>query len=140
MGLEYAVLVVLILMAITHTCFNRMYSGRISQLDTAVVESEFDSDGSDIMIDELTDGMRMLAQARMDRIDNYYALIVCIISIGVLAILILLHHIIGMAQAGWMSLFFLPLSACMLWHHIGSEYTITVRQRSLWSGLSAQSH
>lgn len=136
---EYAVVGILAAVLAVHTHMNRTYSRRIRRLSAEVTETESDTNGGDELDEALTDGVRMLAQAKADRTGNAYALAIGAMCIGGLSVLSVLSGVIKTEPAGWMSLLFLPLPAFMLLHHLGNIYGSSVRRRSPWSGLSAQS-
>ena len=104
-----------------------------------VAETESDINGGDELDEALTDGVRMLAQAKADRTGNAYALVIVIMCIGGLSVLAILLHVVETEPVGWMSLLLLPLPAFILLHHLINMYGASVGRRSLWSGLSAQS-
>ena len=107
-----------------------------------LVEMEMKTDGNDSdEIDEaLTDGIRMLAQAKVDRTSNTYALVINSMCVGGLFVLFVIPLVVETESVGWMALLLLPLPAFMLLHHLGNTYGSNVGRRSLWNGLSVQSH
>lgn len=133
------VVAVLIAVLVVHACLNRTYSRRIRRLGMEVAETESDINGGDELDEALTDGVRMLAQAKADRTGNAYALVIVIMCIGGLSVLAILLHVVETEPVGWMSLLLLPLPAFILLHHLINMYGASVGRRSLWSGLSAQS-
>ena len=104
-----------------------------------LAETEPDINSGDKLDDALTDGVRMLAQAKADHTGNTYALVICTMCIGGLLVLTFIPEDIKTGPVGWMAMLLLPLPVFMLVNHLGNMYGSSVRRRSLWSGLLAQS-
>lgn len=129
MSLELTIITILGALTVVHVWFNSVYSNRIRQLEgdmSELVDADIVED--DYLGNAILDNARMSAQAKVDRVNNHYHILVQCVCLAGLAAMFALNQAGFVTAMEWMSIIVLPLPAYLTIYNFRNAFTLYVRR------------